>query len=161
MHTTTLHIYIYIREMDPPPSQSSIEALHNGTPTPRYSTMHIYRREMDSPVNEAEALHTATPTARSRPPVYQAYMPCILLHPLLDLVQCIYIEGRWTPSQLSIDALHTTTPTARSRPPVYQAYMPCILLHPLLDIVQCIYMAGRWTPQSIEHKCLAYHYTHC
>ena len=41
-------------------------------------------------------------------------MPCIPLHPLLDLVQCIYIEGRWTPNQLSTDALHTATPTARS-----------------------------------------------
>ena len=40
-------------------------------------------------------------------------MPCILLFPLLDLVQCIYIEGRWIPSQSSIDALHITTPTAR------------------------------------------------
>ena len=118
-------------------------------------------------------------------------MAFIQLHPLLDLVQCIYIEGRWTPqsiehkclaccythcqiqyyayiqkadgplSQLSIDALHTTTPTAGSRPPVYQASMPCILLHPLLDIVQCIYIEGRWTPQSTEHRCLAYHYTHC
>ena len=41
-------------------------------------------------------------------------MPFIPLHPLLDLVQCIYIDGRWTPSQLSIDDLHTGTPTARS-----------------------------------------------
>ena len=47
------------------------------------------------------------------PPVNQGQMLCILLHPLLDIVQCIYIEGRWVPSQLSIDALHTATPTAR------------------------------------------------
>ena len=36
-------------------------------------------------------------------------MPCIPLHPLLNLGQCIYIEDRWTPSQLSIDALNTIT----------------------------------------------------
>ena len=47
------------------------------------------------------------------PPVNQAQMPCIPLHPLLDIVQGIYIEGRWTPSQSSTDALHTGTPTAR------------------------------------------------
>ena len=29
---------------------------------------------------------------------------------LLDLVQCIYIEGRLTPHLFSIDALHTGTP---------------------------------------------------
>ena len=41
-----------------------------------------------------------------------------MVHPLLDLVQCTYIEGRWNPpSQLIIDALHTATPSARSIPP--------------------------------------------
>ena len=29
------------------------------------------------------------------PLVNQAQMPCIPLHQLLDLVQCIYIEDRW------------------------------------------------------------------
>ena len=124
------------------------------------------------------------------PPVNQTQMPCIPLHPLVDLVQCIYIEGRWTPqsikhrclaylythwqiqynayiqkadgppSQSSIDALHSTTPTASSRPPVYQAQMPCILLHPLVDLVQCIYIEGKWTPQSVKERCLAYCYNH-
>ena len=57
-----------------------------------------------------------------------------LLHQLLDLANCLYIEGRWDPCQsniyalhiaiqplylvrsiqLSIDALQTTTPTVRS-----------------------------------------------
>ena len=44
--------------------------------------MHIYidreRREIDPPVNRAQR-------------------PCILLPQLLDLVQCIKIEGRLTP----------------------------------------------------------------
>ena len=35
------------------PSQSSIDALHTTTPTARYCTMHIYRRQMDPPVNRA------------------------------------------------------------------------------------------------------------
>ena len=69
--------------MDPlPPSQLSTDALHTATPTARSRTMHIYRRQMDPPVNPAQ-------------------MPSILLHPLLDLGQCIYIEGSWTP-QLSM-----------------------------------------------------------
>ena len=96
-------------------------------------------------------------------------MPCIPLHPLLDLGQCIYIEGRWTPqsikhrcieycytkyisiaqcnpaqvlpSQLSTDVLHTVTLTARSRTMhIYRRQMD---------------------PQSISHRCLAYCYTHC
>ena len=60
-----------------------------------------------------DALNTATPTARSWPPVNRALIPCILLH-------CIYIYSREmnAPGQLIIDALNTATPTARSRPPV-------------------------------------------
>ena len=44
------------------------------------------------------------------PPMNQAEIPCILLHPLLDIVQCIYIEGRWTPP---VNQAWTATPTAR------------------------------------------------
>ena len=46
------------------------------------------------------------------PPFNRAQMPWILLHPLLDLGQCIYIyQADGDPaSQLSIDALNTTTP---------------------------------------------------
>ena len=61
----------------------------------------------------------------------QAHMPCIPLHPLLDLGQCIYIEGRWTPY-----------------PPANQAQMPCILLHPLLDLGPCIYIYKADGPHS-------------
>ena len=68
-------------------------------------------------------------------------MPSIPLHQQLDLVQCIYIEGKWTPQSI-------------------KTQMPCIPLHPLVDLVQCIYIGGRWTPQSIKHRCLAYLYTH-
>ena len=47
------------------------------------------------------------------------------------------------PSQLNIDALNTTMPNMAD----------------LADIAQCPYMHGRSTPQSIEHRCLEYHYT--
>ena len=75
------------------------------------------------------------------PPVNQAQMLCILLQPLLYLGQCIYIEGRWTPSQLSTDALHIVRPTARSR---------------TMHIQRC-----QMDPQSIKHRCFAYCYTNC
>ena len=115
---------IYIEGRWTPHSQLSIDALHTATPTARCSTMHIYRRQMDT--------HSAN----------RAQMHCILLHPLLDLVQCIYIEGRWTPQSIThIDALHTATPTARSstmhiyiegrlNPQTIKQKMPYILLHP-------------------------------
>ena len=78
-----------------PSSLSSIHALHTATPTARYSTMHIYRRQMDPPVIQVQMpcipLH---PLLDPDPPVNQAYMPCIPLHPLLDMVQCIYIYRR-------------------------------------------------------------------
>ena len=92
---------------------------------------------------------------------------------LADIAQCTYMHGRLPPqsiehrcleyhynkcgrystmhiyawqtypsSQLSIDAWNTTTPD----------------LADLADIVQCTYMHGRPTPQSIEHRCLEYHY---
>ena len=47
-----IYIYVYIREIDPP-SQLSTEALHSATPTARSSTMHIDRRQMIPPVNQA------------------------------------------------------------------------------------------------------------
>ena len=158
LNTITLYVAL--------PSQSSIDVLHTTKPTDRSRTVHIYRKQMDSWVNQAQ-------------------MPSIPLHPLLDLGQCIYIEERWPPSQSSIDTLHTATPTARSRTmhiylrqmdlpvqssmdalntatpnilayhnaiwhrssPVNRAQMSCILLQPLLDLVQCMYIEGRWTPQ--------------
>ena len=46
------------------------------------------------------------------------------------------------PSQLSIDALTTATPN----------------LADLADISQYTYMHGKWNPQSIEHRCLEFHY---
>ena len=52
----------------------------------------------------------------------------------------IYTWQIWPPSELSIDALNTTTPN-------------------LADIAQCTYTHGRSTPQSIEYRCLEYHYT--
>ena len=55
----------------------------------------------------------------------------------------IYAWQMELPSQLSIDALNTATPN----------------LADLADIAQCTYMHGRLTPQSIEHRCLEYHYT--
>ena len=88
-------------------------------------------------------------------------MPCIPLHPLLDVVQCIYIEGRWTPSQLSIDALHTTTPTARSRPPSQSS---TDVLYTTTPTARCSTMhiyRNQMDSQSINHRCLAYCYTHC
>ena len=54
-----------------PPNQSIIDALNNIT----LHILHIYIEGRDPPVNQAQRL-------------------CILLHLLLDLVQCIYIEGR-------------------------------------------------------------------
>ena len=48
-----------------------------------------------------------------------------------------------TPNQSSIDALNIATPN----------------LADLADIAQCTYMHGRPTPQSMEHRCLEYHYT--
>ena len=62
---------------------------------------------------------------------------------LADIVHCTYMYGRCTPHQSSIDALNTTTPNLADLP----------------DMAQCTYMHGRSTPQSIEHRCLAYHYT--
>ena len=62
-----------------PPGQLSIDALHTATPTARSSTIHIYRRQIDPPSQSSiDALHTTTPTARSS-----------TMH--------IYIEDRWTP----------------------------------------------------------------
>ena len=73
------------------------------------------------------------------------------------------------PSQSNIDAFNTATPNIIAQynaiqhrsSPVNRAQMPCILLHPLLHLGQCIYIEGIWTPQSIQHRCLAYCYTHC
>ena len=117
-----------------PSIQLSLDALHTATLTVKFSTMHIYRRQIDYPFNLAlkiyillhqllyldpfsrlgiDALHTTTPTVRSS-------------------TTHIYIEGRWTTSQASIDALHTATPTVISRP-----------FH------------------SIDHRCFAYCYTNC
>ena len=94
------------------PNHSSIYVLHTATPTAlntpqsiehRCTEYHYTKYISIAQCNPAlvlpsqlstDALHTATPTARSGPPVNQAQMPCILLHPLLDLGQCIYIEGR-------------------------------------------------------------------
>ena len=101
------------------PHQLSIDVLHTTTPTVRSRTMHIYSRQMDTPHQSME--HRCL---------------CLLLHPLLDPGQCIYIE---------VDG-----------PPVNWAQMPCIPLHPLLDLGQCIYKEGRWTPWSIKYRCLAY-----
>ena len=124
------------------PSQSSIDALHTTTPTARSRTMHTYRRQMDPPVNWAQ-------------------MPYIPLHLLLDIVQCLYIEDRWTPQSIDTDALHTTTHTARCSTmhiyrrqmdlPVNWAEIPCIPLHPLLDL----------DPLPTDHRCLPYHYIQC
>ena len=93
MHCLLLH---WLLDLDP--QSDGTESFHTATPTARSNKMHIYWRQIDPPVNWAQ-------------------MPCILLHPLLDLVKCIYIEGRWTPSQLSTDALYAATPTTRSRLP--------------------------------------------
>ena len=89
-----------------------------------------------------EALHTTPSTARSS-----------TMH--------IYIEGRGTPSQLSIDALHTTTPTARSSPP---SQLSTDALHTTTPTARYSTMhiyRRQMDPQSIEHRCLAYNYTHC
>ena len=84
LNIITLHVAL--------PSQSRIDTLHTTKPSARSRTMHIYRMQLDPHVNQGQ-------------------MPYILLHPLLDLGQCIYIEGRWTPiSKSSIDALNTATP---------------------------------------------------
>ena len=61
----------------------------------------------------------------------------------------IYIEGRYTPCQSSTEALHTSTPTARSSMYVY--------MHIYIYIYIYIYRSS----QSIEDRCLEYHYTHC
>ena len=76
-------------------------------------------------------------------PVNWAQITCIPSHLQLELLQCIFIEDRWITHQSSIDALHTVKPTARSS-----------TMH--------IYIYRRhMDPQSIEHRCFAYHYTHC
>ena len=63
LHTIRLYIYIYIYIYGPP---SHIK--HRGLCITY--TLYIYRRQMDPPVNRAQR-------------------PCIPLHALLDLVQCI------------------------------------------------------------------------
>ena len=94
-----------------------------------------------------------------------------LPHTLLDIVQCIYMEGRWMPSQLSIDDLHTATPTARySTMHIYRRQMnpPGQLsrdaLHTATPIARYNTMhiyRRQMDHQIIEHRCLAYCYTHC
>ena len=59
---------------------------------------------------------------------------------LADIVQCTYIPTADGPPQSSVDALHTATPN-------------------LADIAQCTYIQTADGPHSIEHRCLAYHYT--
>ena len=101
-------MHIQIPKADGPPSQVSTDGLHTTTPTATFSTIHIYRSQMDPPVKQAQmACIPTTPIAtfstmhkyRSQmdPPVKQAQMVCIPLHLLLHLVPCIYIEVRWTP----------------------------------------------------------------
>ena len=41
-----------------PPSQASTDALHTTTPTAIFSTMHIYRSQMDPPVLTHEVTNT-------------------------------------------------------------------------------------------------------
>ena len=106
---TSRTMHIYRRQMDPP-GQSSTDALHTTMPTATPGQCIYKEGRWSSPVNQADALHTATPTARSKtmhiyrrqmdPPLNQAQMPCILLNPLLHLGQCIYIEGSWTPQSI-------------------------------------------------------------
>ena len=115
------------------PHQSSIDALNTATPNIAYLAdiaQCTYMHDRLTPSKSSiDTLHTATPK---------------LAH-LADIAQCTYMHGRLTPppSQSSIDALHTTTPNWAD----------------LADIAQCTYMHGRSTPQSIEHRCLEYHYT--
>ena len=130
---------IYIEGRWINPSHLSIDDLHNTTPTARSRTVHIYRRQMDPPVNWAQ-------------------MPCILLHPLLDPGQCLYIEGRWTPQSIKHRCLEYHY-TSCGPPQSIEHRCSCILLHLLLDLGQCIYIEGRWTPSQSSIWCIEYHYT--
>ena len=108
-------MHIYKKQMDPP-SQSSIDALHTNTPTTRSGTMDqmlyilLHQLVLQDPSIQpnTDDLYTTTPTARSNtmhiyrrkmdsPQINQTQMHCTPLHTLLDLANCLYIEGRWVP----------------------------------------------------------------
>ena len=135
------HIYIGYHYTSCGPHQSFEHRCHCIPlhPLIRSRTMHVYRRQMDPPIQSSiDALNTATPNILAWhnaiqhrcSPVNRAQMSCILLHPLLDLVQCMYIEGRWTPQSIKHRCLE-------------YHYTSC------------------GPPQSLEHRCLACCYTHC
>ena len=158
LHPATLHIY---REKgDGPPCQLSTEALHT-------ATLHIYTLNAaynEVTFNEKLPIMKENLCTKYTPFTYK-YITlnkklsimkqnlCIFFF-IIGRVDCIYIEGRWTPmsiehrgiaycytayiyiyidgppSQSNTEALHTTTPNKYIGP-----------------------------PQSIEHRGLEYHYT--
>ena len=109
LHTITLYIYIYRREMNPP-SQLSTDALHTAILTARSSTMHIDRIQMNPPGQSIiDALNTATLHIY----IYKGDEPPRSTdHRCLEYCYTAYIyreEGDEPPDQSIIDALHTTT----------------------------------------------------
>ena len=88
-----MHIYT---NADGPPCQLSIDALNTATPNLAGLTdiaQCTYMHGIWTPLNWPQ-LHTR--------PLHQINFTYRRMH--------IYTNGRWTPSQLSIDALNTTTP---------------------------------------------------
>ena len=125
------------------PSQFSIDALHTATPTARSSTMHIHSQADEPP---------------------SANHPADALHTAIhstarSSTMHIYRRQMEPPSQSSIDALHIATPTARYSSNAYisktdgpPSQLSIDALHTTTPTARCstiyIYIEGRWTPQS-------------
>ena len=140
MPCTPLHLLLdlikclYIKGRWISPDLSSTGTMHTTAHTARSSKLHIYGRQMDLPSQSSiYALHIAR--------------------------KLLYLDSS---IQLSIYALHTTTPTARSNTMhTYRRQMDMPsqssidALHTTTATARCRSL------QSIKHRCLAYHYTHC
>ena len=123
-------MHIYPWQIDPTPSQLSINALNTATPNLADIAQFTYTHGRLTPPS---------------PPIEHRSLENHYTKYISYTAQCIYTHGWLTPSQSIIDALKTTTPNLADLAGIAQ----CTCTHGRLTP----------PPPPIEHRCLEYHYT--
>ena len=174
--------YCYTKHGRSTPHQSSIYALHTITPNLAdlladlifgRSTGRSTPPSIDHRCLEYHYTKHGRSTDRSTPPFEHR---CLEYHYTklgrshiwqICLAYCYTKCGRSTPHQLSIHALHTVTPNLADLLADLIFGRSAWQMYPLSIEHRCLAYhytkhgryTSRSTPQSIEHRCLAYHYT--
>ena len=168
LHTTTLHL------ADLPPSIEHRCHEYHYTKLGRSHIWQICLADLPPHQLSMHALHTITPNLADlladlifgRSTAISIKYRCLAYHYTTHGRS----TGRSTPSQLTIDALHNVTPNMADLladvPPQLSIHALHTITPNLADLLADLIFSrstgrftGRYTPPSIEHRCLAYHYT--